>query len=1715
MLREGFHHIRGNALMALSFIRRSFPVGLGLFLVGALGLPSLPPTQQERAAHAGVAQAGQEAAQSWYFLPYPARGQGWQTIVMLTNLGSRELRVNFAAYDEDGEFLGASTIRLAAQATRTLETGEVLPEGGTLKVEAKEHLWVGAIFRTRDGTKAEVLTALGNPSRQLDFPALLPGDLSGKTITLLNPDSASAHLEVVALDQGGAELDRTLLPPLSPMASQTFAVRDLFSGDILQQLSTVRVISDRGIVGLQLVDPPDGDLVGLPALTVTSRGWSFPIATQSEAGELWTAVGLFNPGEVATAVTVEAFDEANNSLGVIESLTLLPGATHFVLTANRQGGIPLNAAFLKVTSDQAIAGYEVIGVVNGNGLAAALGVRGDDQTVAGLEIAGSKDGSVLNAYPMVRMGDGGVKSTTGSLRSGEWREFIRTVPFGLEKTQVSQGTSFTLSFPLPNKRYDTATITTYFDHSARYDDSGNYRNYCPDGIMISYDGRGGSRQGPVIFELAYNNRDRTLTIFGRDFDNNAKVIFKPTTDPTPREPTITSRSPAKLTVQVPSDLNNGIYRVTVVSGSVSSNWVAFQKTSTGISPRNCFQNLYDYIQAGKLSEWSYGGIYYDAHPGYDFGTRYDDGRDTGIIDVLAAADGTVVEVIPSYGKITIEHQGGQYRTVYAHLSECFYKGSYYKISDRMCQRLKVERVQIQRGQVIGKSGNTGLSSGPHLHFEVRKSINGILVPIDPYGWQGTGTDPYRYSTTLLWDRSDLPTATTSPASSTSNSATLKATVNPNGSATRVYFQWGTSTSYGNSTPPQSIGSGTSTVNVSANLSGLLPNTTYYYRIVASNSAGTTYGSGMSFRTNAVGAAPTATTGSATNITTNSATLTGTVNPNGLATTVYFQWGTSPSYGNSTPSQSIGSGTSTVNVSANLSGLLPNTTYYYRIVASNSAGTTYGSGMSFRTNAVGAAPTATTGSATNITTNSATLTGTVNPNGLATTVYFQWGTSTSYGNSTPSQSIGSGTSTVNVSANLSGLLPNTTYYYRIVASNSAGTTYGSGMSFRTNAVGAAPTATTGSATNITTNSATLTGTVNPNGLATTVYFQWGTSTSYGNSTPSQSIGSGTSTVNVSANLSGLLPNTTYYYRIVASNSAGTTYGSGMSFRTNAVGAAPTATTGSATNITTNSATLTGTVNPNGLATTVYFQWGTSPSYGNSTPSQSIGSGTSTVNVSANLSGLLPNTTYYYRIVASNSAGTTYGSGMSFRTNAVGAAPTATTGSATNITTNSATLTGTVNPNGLATTVYFQWGTSPSYGNSTPSQSIGSGTSTVNVSANLSGLLPNTTYYYRIVASNSAGTTYGSGMSFRTNAVGAAPTATTGSATNITTNSATLTGTVNPNGLATTVYFQWGTSPSYGNSTPSQSIGSGTSTVNVSANLSGLLPNTTYYYRIVASNSAGTTYGSGMSFRTNAVGAAPTATTGSATNITTNSATLTGTVNPNGLATTVYFQWGTSTSYGNSTPSQSIGSGTSTVNVSANLSGLLPNTTYYYRIVASNSAGTTYGSGMSFRTNSLPPATNRLLNPSFESGPVYWVQDSSTGYNIITNLTAARARTGSWYAWFGSSNNISEYIYQDVTIPANATVANVEFWYQVATDETSTSTCYDKLVVEVRRPSDNALLRTLTMLCNYHKTNIWTRSGPFSVLDFRGQTIRLRFYCTTDGSLPTSFFVDDVALIADGN
>ena len=178
------------------------------------------------------------------------------------------------------------------------------------------------------------------------------------------------------------------------------------------------------------------------------------------------------------------------------------------------------------------------------------------------------------------------------------------------------------------------------------------------------------------------------------------------------------------------------------------------------------------------------------------------------------------------------------------------------------------------------------------------------------------------------------------------------------------------------------------------------------------------------------------------------------------------------------------------------------------------------------------------------------------------------------------------------------------------------------------------------------------------------------------------------------------------------------------------------------------------------------------------------------------------------------------------------------------------------------------------------------------------------------------------------------------------SATLNGSVDPHGLTTTVYFQYGTTTSYGLTTASQTK-TGNTYQNVSANISGLSASTTYHFRIVATNSAGTRYGSDRTFTTLSATGPPVVTTNPATNVTSSSATLNGSLDPHGLTTTVYFQYGTTTSYGHTTPMQSQ-TGNTYRNITANISGLTTHTTYHFRIVATNSAGTRYGSDRTFTT-----------------------------------------------------------------------------------------------------------------------------------------------------------------------
>ena len=192
-------------------------------------------------------------------------------------------------------------------------------------------------------------------------------------------------------------------------------------------------------------------------------------------------------------------------------------------------------------------------------------------------------------------------------------------------------------------------------------------------------------------------------------------------------------------------------------------------------------------------------------------------------------------------------------------------------------------------------------------------------------------------------------ATTGAADSiTTSSATVTGTVNPGGAQTSYHFEYGTSASYGLTTTTGDAGAGSSPVSVSNGLTGLTPDTTYHYRLVAGNAGGSSQGADRTFRTAAGPRAPSVSSVSATGVGPTGATLRANVTPNRLATTVRFEYGTSTSYGANTPDQDLGAGGSRVAATAAVGALSPNTRYHYRAVATNAAGVTRGGDRTFTT-----------------------------------------------------------------------------------------------------------------------------------------------------------------------------------------------------------------------------------------------------------------------------------------------------------------------------------------------------------------------------------------------------------------------------------------------------------------------------------------------------------------------------------------------------------------------------------------------------------------------------------------------------------------------------------------------------------------------------------------------------------------------------------------------
>jgi hypothetical protein len=164
--------------------------------------------------------------------------------------------------------------------------------------------------------------------------------------------------------------------------------------------------------------------------------------------------------------------------------------------------------------------------------------------------------------------------------------------------------------------------------------------------------------------------------------------------------------------------------------------------------------------------------------------------------------------------------------------------------------------------------------------------------------------------------------------------------------------------------------------------------------------------------------------------------------------------------------------------------------------------------------------------------------------------------------------------------------------------------------------------------------------------------------------------------------------------------------------------------------------------------------------------------------------------------------------------------------------------------------------------------------------------------------------------------------------------------------------------------------------------------------------------------------------------------------------------------------------------------------------------TVGSG----TGSGCTAAQLLGNPGFETGTASpWTASSG----VIADSSKEPPHSGTWDAWLdGYGKTTTDTLAQTVTPPSGCTTYSLSFWLHIDTAETSTTTAYDTLKVQVLN-SSGTVLATLATFSNLNHATGYTQH-TYSLSAYAGQQITLKFTGAEDAAYQTSFVLDDTAL-----
>ncbi len=151
---------------------------------------------------------------------------------------------------------------------------------------------------------------------------------------------------------------------------------------------------------------------------------------------------------------------------------------------------------------------------------------------------------------------------------------------------------------------------------------------------------------------------------------------------------------------------------------------------------------------------------------------------------------------------------------------------------------------------------------------------------------------------------------------------------------------------------------------------------------------------------------------------------------------------------------------------------------------------------------------------------------------------------------------------------------------------------------------------------------------------------------------------------------------------------------------------------------------------------------------------------------------------------------------------------------------------------------------------------------------------------------------------------------------------------------------------------------------------------------------------------------------------------------------------------------------------------------------------------------PVCVDALANGNFETGTLDgWAALGNT--SIVTDTQ----HFGSYAVLLGGANRAKDELCQRIAIPAEATSAQLSYWWHMQT--TQVAHPRDYLYLELR-DADGQFLMNLDAIDDGDATGKWTSSPAFDLSGYAGQTLAICFCCQTDARYPTTFHVDDVSL-----